>query len=238
MGIMNHDPYCHSFPRFPLPRLATKPPPGLILTSQIITILAGSGGGWMDVKPKTEVNPPTLEDSNGWKIHLKKQHLMCRFDVFSHAKKEDIQLLWINWLLWIVFKPQKAKPWGKLNWRTHRRQKPMISPREAPEESNPARQQKNHRFEGRTGKTGFECWLENFQHNLVYTGCTYVLILVVPKPTMGVTLIAETWLFLPITCEQPLGFRTVSGEPKAPGICCEGTSFGTKEHITIALKWS
>lgn len=166
--------------------------------------------------------------------HPFKKNTLC-VDVFSHAKKEDIHLLWINWVLWIVFN-RKRRSHGALNWRKHRRQKPMISPVKLLK--NPIQQNKKTiALKEGLERLGLNVD-SNFQHNLVYTGCTYVLILVVPKPTMGVTLIAETWLFLPITCEQPLGFRTVSGEPKAPGICCEGTSFGTKEHITIALKWS
>ena len=167
--------------------------------------------------------------------HPFKKNTLC-VDVFSHAKKEDIHLLWINWVLWFGFQTAKGEANGALNWRKHRRQKPMISPWSS------WRIQSSKTKKPSLWRKDWKDWVwmltSNFQHNLVYTGCTYVLILVVPKPTMGVTLIAETWLFLPITCEQPLGFRTVSGEPKAPGICCEGTSFGTKEHITIALKWS
>ena len=153
MGIINHDPYFHSFPRLPLPRLATKPPPA---SSSAVKLSPSSPDpvedGWVSsLKRRSTLRHLKIAMDE----HPFKKNLMCR--CLSHAKKEDIQLLWINWVLWIVFN-RKRRSHGALNWRTHRRQKPMISPWSSWRIQSS--KTKNHRFEGRTGKTGFECWLK------------------------------------------------------------------------------
>lgn len=142
--------------------------------------------------------------------HPFKKNTLC-VDVFSHAKKEDIHLLWINWVLWFVFN-RKRRSHGALNWQKHRRQKPMISPVKLLK--NPIQQNKKTiALKEGLERLGLNVD-SNFQHNLVYTGCTYVLILVVPKPTWVLHWLPKPgcWLFLPIynllgTSGLPNSFR-------------------------------